>query len=184
MPLISVIVPVYKVEPYLRRCVDSIIAQTFTDFELILVDDGSPDNCGAMCDEYAAKDSRIHVIHKENGGLSSARNAGMESASGEYVLFLDGDDHVAPGWCTGFVKLINPDERKLIFGGFVTERLISGSIVKSENLPGREPMQWPMKSFITLQLQGWTGFACNVLYDMRIIKSTGLAFSNEYACYK
>ncbi|MGM9589469.1 MAG: glycosyltransferase family 2 protein [Faecousia sp.] len=94
MPEFSIIVPVYKVEPYLCRCVDSIRSQTFTDYELILVDDGSPDRCGAICDDYAAKDSRIRVIHKENGGLSSARNAGLEIASGTYLYFLDSDDYV------------------------------------------------------------------------------------------
>ena len=100
MPLISVIVPVYKVEPYLRRCVDSILAQTFTDFELILVDDGSPDNCGAICDEYAARDTRIHVIHQENGGLSAARNAGLDwvfaNSDSEWISFVDSDDWVHP----------------------------------------------------------------------------------------
>ena len=80
MPEISVIVPVYKVEPYIHKCVDSILAQTFSDYELILVDDGSPDTCGNICDEYAKKDARIRVIHKENGGLSDARNAGMKIA--------------------------------------------------------------------------------------------------------
>ena len=96
MPEISVIVPVYRVEPYLRRCVDSILSQTFTDFELILVDDGSPDNCGAICDEYALKDSRVRVIHKQNGGLSDARNAGIDMAKGEFLTFIDSDDLVAP----------------------------------------------------------------------------------------
>ncbi len=96
MPEISVIVPVYKVEPYLRECVDSILAQTFTDFEIILVDDGSPDNCGIICDEYAEKDNRIIVIHQENGGLSAARNAGLDVARGEYVSFIDSDDVVSP----------------------------------------------------------------------------------------
>ena len=91
---ISIIVPVYKVEQYLHKCVDSILAQTFTDFELILVDDGSPDNCGKICDEYATKDSRIKVIHKENGGLSDARNAGLDSAIGDYVGFVDSDDYI------------------------------------------------------------------------------------------
>ena len=98
--LISVIVPVYKVEKYIHRCIDSILAQTFTDFELILVDDGSPDNCGKICDEYALKDNRIQIIHKENGGLSDARNVGIEWAlehsSSEWLTFIDSDDWVHP----------------------------------------------------------------------------------------
>ena len=100
MPAISVIVPVYNVEKYLRRCIDSILAQTFTDFELILVDDGSPDNCGAICDEYAAKDSRVVVIHQENGGISSARNAGLDwifaNSDSKWLSFIDSDDWVHP----------------------------------------------------------------------------------------
>lgn len=94
-PLISVIVPVYKVEPYLDRCVQSIVDQTYTNLEIILVDDGSPDNCPAMCDAWAAKDSRIRVIHKANGGLSDARNAGMAIAKGEYIGFVDSDDWIS-----------------------------------------------------------------------------------------
>lgn len=88
----SIIIPIYKVEQYLRQCIDSVLAQTYTNFEIILVDDGSPDGCPAICDEYANKDSRIKVIHKPNGGLSDARNAGLEVAKGEYVMFLDSDD--------------------------------------------------------------------------------------------
>ena len=94
MDLISVIVPVYKVEKYLDRCVQSIVDQTYRNLEIILVDDGSPDNCPAMCDAWAAKDSRIKVIHKENGGLSDARNAGMAVATGEYIAFVDSDDWI------------------------------------------------------------------------------------------
>ena len=93
-PKISVVVPVYKVERYLPECIDSILAQSFTDFELILVDDGSPDNCGAMCDAYAEKDSRVRVIHKENGGLSDARNKGIDQAKGQYITFIDSDDYI------------------------------------------------------------------------------------------
>lgn len=93
-PLISIIVPVYLVEPYLKKCVDSILRQSYSHLEVILVDDGSPDLCGKICDEYAALDQRIHVIHKENGGLSSARNAGLDHASGEYITFIDSDDAV------------------------------------------------------------------------------------------
>lgn len=93
-PLISVIVPVYKVEKFLPRCVDSLLAQTWKNLEIILVDDGSPDSCGAICDAYAEKDSRVRVIHKINGGLSSARNAGIDAARGEYLGFVDSDDWV------------------------------------------------------------------------------------------
>ncbi|NST07596.1 glycosyltransferase, partial [Enterococcus faecalis] len=95
MPKISIIVPVYNVEKYLEKCVRSILAQTFTDFELILVDDGSPDSSGAMCDQFAEQDQRVKVIHKENGGLSDARNAGIEIATGEYLGFVDSDDYIA-----------------------------------------------------------------------------------------
>ncbi len=98
MPQISVIVPVYKVEQYLPACVESILAQSFSDLELILVDDGSPDNCGALCDAYAARDPRIRVIHQPNGGLSAARNSGMEIAQGKYMTFIDSDDYVAPDY--------------------------------------------------------------------------------------
>ncbi len=96
MERISVIVPVYKVEAYLDRCVQSIMNQTYSNLEIILVDDGSPDNCGAMCDAWAQKDGRIRVIHKENGGLSDARNTGMAIANGEYIAFVDSDDWVHP----------------------------------------------------------------------------------------
>ena len=102
MPEISVIVPVYKVEQFLHRCVDSILSQSFADFELILVDDGSPDNCGAICEDYRAKDSRIHVIHRENGGLSAARNTGidhvMANSDAEWIAFVDSDDWVHPDY--------------------------------------------------------------------------------------
>lgn len=92
MPAVSVIVPVYKVEPYLFRCIDSILAQTFTNFELILVDDGSPDGCPEICDNYASQDTRIKVLHLQNGGVSKARNAGLDAATGEYIAFCDSDD--------------------------------------------------------------------------------------------
>ena len=93
-PKISVVVPIYKVEKYLDRCIYSIINQTYTNLEIILVDDGSPDNCPKICDEYASKDNRIKVIHKQNGGLSSARNAGIKVATGDYIGFVDSDDFI------------------------------------------------------------------------------------------
>ena len=95
-PLVSVIVPVYKVEPYLNRCVDSIVSQTYTNLDIILVDDGSPDGCPAVCDAWAEADPRIRVVHKQNGGLSDARNAGLAIANGDFIAFIDSDDFVAP----------------------------------------------------------------------------------------
>lgn len=127
-PLISVIVPVYKVERYLDKCVRSIMVQTYTNLEIILVDDGSPDNCPKMCDVYAREDTRIRVIHKENEGVSSARNAGVSIANGDYIGFVDSDDWIAPnmyelliggftehpdiGICAVCVKGINEDEEQ------------------------------------------------------------------------
>ncbi len=115
--LISVIVPVYKVEPYLRRCVDSILNQTYTNLEVILVDDGSPDCCPAICDEYAEKDKRVHVIHKENGGVSSARNAGMDyvykehrELLGEYIAFIDSDDWIHPMYFMELVRCATKEQ--------------------------------------------------------------------------
>lgn len=93
-PYVSIIVPVYKVEKYIRQCIDSILAQTFTDWEVLLVDDGSPDNSGSICDEYALNDSRISVLHKCNAGVSSARNLGIENAKGEWITFIDADDFI------------------------------------------------------------------------------------------
>ena len=122
MPQISVIVPVYKVEKYIHRCVDSILAQTFTDFELILVDDGSPDNCGAICDEYVAKDSRIHVIHQQNGGLSAARNAGIDwvfaNSDSEWIYFADSDDWIHPKSLEVLMDGAKQTGLEVIIGGY------------------------------------------------------------------
>ena len=95
-PVISVIIPVYNTEKYLRCCIDSVLAQTYKDFELLLIDDGSTDSSGAICDEYAEKDTRVRVFHKENGGVSSARNLGLDNARGNWIMFVDGDDWIAP----------------------------------------------------------------------------------------
>lgn len=112
-PLISVIVPVYQVEPYLHECVDSILGQSFHDFELILVDDGSPDNCGVICDEYAAADSRVRVIHQKNGGLSAARNAGIEAAKGGYLTFIDSDDMVFPLFLEHLMTIVKTNDAEI-----------------------------------------------------------------------
>ena len=115
--LISVIVPVYKVEQYLPKCVESILAQTYTNLEILLVDDGSPDNCGAICEEYARKDPRIKVIHKENGGLSSARNAALDIARGEYIGFVDSDDWIQPEMYETLLSGIKKNDADMAYGG-------------------------------------------------------------------
>lgn len=105
--LISIIVPIYNVENELKRCVKSLTNQTYKDIEIILVDDGSPDRCPQICDEFAGEDCRIRVIHKENGGLSDARNAGLRQAKGDYILYVDSDDYIEVDSCERFVKVLN-----------------------------------------------------------------------------
>lgn len=117
-PTISVIVPVYNTEKYLPRCIDSILAQTFTDFELLLIDDGSKDNSANICDEYAAKDQRVRVFHKQNGGVSSARNLGLDNAQGEWITFVDSDDWIE---CEYFSILASSSESDIIISYYVAE---------------------------------------------------------------
>ena len=107
--MISIIVPVYKVEDVVAKCIESVIAQTYTDWELILIDDGSPDNSGRICDEYSAKDSRIRVIHQSNSSVSTARNNGIECAQGDYITFVDSDDYVSTSFLSDFAKDLNAD---------------------------------------------------------------------------
>ena len=118
-PLVSVIVPIYKVEPYLRWCLDSIVKQTYTNLEIILVDDGSPDGCPQICDEYAARDKRIVVIHKDNGGLSDARNAGLDICKGEYISFIDSDDWVANIYIEAMLKATITNNAEMVVGNFI-----------------------------------------------------------------
>ena len=116
--MVSVIVPIYKIPEYLSCCIDSILAQTYPDFELILVDDGSPDDCGRICDEYAERDVRIKVIHKKNGGLTSARNAGLSEASGDWIMHIDGDDWIEPDMIESLIEAAQVTGADLVFGDF------------------------------------------------------------------
>lgn len=128
--MISVIVPIYKVEKYLEECIESILDQTYQNLEVILVDDGSPDRCGAICDRYAQMDSRVRVIHKENGGAASARNAGLRIASGEYVAFLDGDDYLLPDSYENLLGALLRHDADIVHGQiefiYVNKRTIPG----------------------------------------------------------
>lgn len=130
-PKISVIVPVYNTAKKLPRCIDSILAQTFTDFELLLIDDGSNDKSGNICDEYAGKDKRIQVFHKENGGASSARNIGLDNARGTYICFCDADDFVEKNWLSTFSLSIAKSE--MVICGFNIFR--AGQYVMDNRMP-------------------------------------------------
>lgn len=129
-PLISIIVPIYNVELYLRRCLDSVLNQTYTNLEIILVDDGSPDGCPQICDEYAVKDKRIIVIHKENGGLSAARNAGLDICKGEYISFIDSDDWVSEKYIETLFNISTKENADIAIGEYIST---SGNILKEQN---------------------------------------------------
>lgn len=116
--LISVIIPVYKVEKYLDKCVQSVVDQTYRNLEIILVDDGSPDRCGEMCDAWAQKDSRIKVIHKTNGGISDARNAGLDISTGEYIAFVDSDDYIHPNMLKNLFNLTQVYQADMVMCGY------------------------------------------------------------------
>lgn len=113
-PLVSIIIPIYKTEKYLRRCLDSVVNQTYRNLEIILVDDGSPDGCGKICDEYAARDGRVKVIHQENAGPGAARNAGLDIATGEYISFVDSDDWVTSDMAEYAVKLAASENADIV----------------------------------------------------------------------
>lgn len=116
--LVSIIIPVYKVEKYLRECLDSICRQTYQNLEIILVNDGSPDQCGEICDEYALKDSRIKVIHKKNGGLSSARNVALDIAKGDYISFVDSDDIIDLKFIENMLEILEREQVECVFCAF------------------------------------------------------------------
>lgn len=135
-PLISIIVPCYKVEKYLPKCIDSIINQSYTNLEIFLIDDGSPDSCGIICDNYSKKDSRIKVIHKSNGGLSDARNVAIDKMTGEYVVFVDSDDYIAPTHIEGLYKMIQYHKAEISINSFTT--FYDGLIPHPHSKPTKE----------------------------------------------
>lgn len=138
-PLISVVVPVYRVEAFLDRCVESICAQTYRELEIILSDDGSPDTCGALCDAWAARDGRVRVLHKENGGLSDARNAGVALARGAYLFFVDSDDYLAPDAIGYLYGLLEKTGAEIAVGAY---RRVSDGGERFDNQPEEETRVW------------------------------------------
>ena len=187
--LLSVIVPVYKVEQYLAKCVDSILEQTVKNIEIILVDDGSPDNCGAICDEYAKKDKRVLAIHQKNGGLSAARNAGLKVASGKYIAFVDSDDWIVPEMyevlCNyaykfdlDMVKCLVKEVNDIGEGSL----LLPKNKVKNEVLTCNERVCGNLKYYFEGVL--WT-IACNGIYKreiaLKVLFPDGLCFEDNYS---
>lgn len=187
MPEISVIVPVYKVEPYLSRCVESILAQTYIDFELILVDDGSPDNCGKLCDEFAQKDKRIHVIHQKNGGLSAARNSGIDwacaNSDSKWISFIDSDDWVHEGYLDALLKAAKQSECAVSLCGY---QKTDG---KDLDAPSAEFMiqVWNTETFYVQKNVNAT-IACGKLYYKTCFEQirypVGKIHEDEYVTYK
>ncbi len=175
-PLISVIVPVYRVEEYLERCVKSILSQTYENLEVILVDDGSPDQCPAICDACAEKDARVKVIHQENKGLSGARNAGIDAASGEYLAFVDSDDYVSPHFIEELYQLLQDTGCAIgqcrfsyVKGdGLVEEGNSAFCIYRGESL--MEQLYGPEEK-ATCFVVAW-----NKLYRAELFKETGIRY--------
>lgn len=134
---ISIIVPIYNVEKYINKCIESIINQTYTNLEIILVDDGSPDNCGKICDEYAKKDRRIKVIHKKNGGLSDARNKGINLATGDYIMYVDSDDYLELTACEELFDVITKTNSDIVCFNLVKKNEF-GEIIDNNNIYSQE----------------------------------------------
>ncbi|MEH7129309.1 glycosyltransferase family 2 protein, partial [Neobacillus drentensis] len=174
-PKISIIVPVYNVEKYIRRCLDSILAQTFSDFELLLIDDGSTDNSGTICDSYAKQDSRIKVIHMKNGGVSNARNKGISLAHGDYVMFCDSDDYVENNWCCQLYEAINHNRKTLPVCGirFVYNIREPKKEVKKAFF---ERKSYEKGKYFETYKKGLSGSLCCKIYDRKTIVENSIYF--------
>ena len=188
-PLVSIIVPIYKVEPYLRRCLDSIVNQTYTNLEIILVDDGSPDNSPQICDEYATKDNRIVVIHKENGGLSDARNAGLDICKGEYISFVDSDDWIANTYIELLLKAAIETNTEIAIGNFIkTEQSYRLNIdnIKNPNyvfLNSTSAIKKLWSNDKIIYVTAWGKLIKKTIFtDIRFPKS--FIYEDEYTSYK
>ena len=177
--MVSVIVPVYKVEDYIRECIDSILAQTYSDFELILVDDGSPDNCGRICDDYAKRDNRIKVVHKVNGGISSARNAGLEVAKGEWIMHVDGDDWIEPDMIESLIQAAQVTGADLVFGDFMKYGPFAGYFkLPTWSIDKRESMSNYIAYMMTTI---WGSIAKRSLYADHSLKSPeGISYCEDF----
>lgn len=171
MPRVSVIVPVYNSREYLGHCVESVLNQSYTDFELILIDDGSTDGCAEICDRYASSDHRVRCVHVNNSGVSAARNMGLSQAKGEYVTFVDSDDYVSEGFLTSAVGLMESDE-ELDFVQYSMDRFNANGIFYQEE---SDDIICPLPEFVSVA-KYW-GSVCASLFRARIIEMYDLSFN-------
>ena len=172
-PKISIIIPVYNSENTLQRCLDSVLAQTFTDFECLLINDGSKDRSGDICDEYARKDSRVKVFHKENGGVSSARNVGLENAIGEWVTFCDSDDDVTATWLENYLPISS--DSVLVVQGL---KLIDNNVFRlCKGIPNRYSISEGLHELDSFKSVGYTPVK---IFNMSIINKYNIRFDTEY----
>ena len=180
MPQISIIVPVYNVEKYLEKCVDSILAQTFTDFELILIDDGSSDKCPGVCDYYAKRDPRVIVIHQKNAGVSAARNSGLTKAKGEYLAFCDSDDSLHKDYIENLLSLADTNNAELVTAGYtkVTEQgKVLGTYSHHQESFGFHSMNEAVAFIINSVLNGNIGWEIwTKLFRRSIVVNNGIRF--------
>lgn len=194
--LFSIVVPIYKVEKYLNQCVDSILTQSFTDFELILVDDGSPDNCPKICDEYAEKDNRVKVVHKNNGGLVSARKAGLEIAEGEYIVNIDGDDYIKQGYLQEFATAIKQRNADVVCVSYVEEcegiEKDNDQLVGLEGFYDREKIEKEIFPFLLKDINGKSfpsticmkAFNKTLFTPIQMSVYDSIVMGEDYACVK
>lgn len=175
-PEISIIVPVYKTELYLRRCVDSILAQTFRDFELILVDDGSPDGCPAICDDYAAQDPRVVVIHQENGGVSKARNTGLDRAQGKYIMFCDSDDIVSKRWCEHLYTRSIENDRYMPVCAYTG---CAEEVGSERQLPIVADIRIAPQEYYRLNQAGIAGYIWNAIFIHSVLETKKICFREK-----
>lgn len=175
-PKISVIVPVYNTEKYLQRCIDSILLQSFTDFELLLIDDGSTDSSGTICDKYTEQDSRVRVFHKGNGGVSSARNMGLDNAKGEWFTFVDSDDYVHPSFLVNFMDVASGAE--LIIQAL---SMRSKSLLNNEIPDSVFDYKGNAQDVIPILIKNYMpGALWNKLFNARIINDNKLRLNESY----
>lgn len=170
--VISIIIPTYNVEKHIRRCVESIIAQTYKNWELILVDDGSPDNSGSICDEYAENDERIIVIHKQNGGSASARNAGLSVATGDYITFVDGDDWIEKDGLEKMMLCAESTDADIVMADFTIEHSDGSCFVQKEGFCNPDATEL-IKAMMTGKLHGSN---CNKIYRRSLIVANDIHF--------